>query len=75
MLRVASRLTSFTSVLHPQGLIPLDALNLLPLTVPQDVTDVEPVSTDVNAVCEVLKTGDEGTLALKSSTCLFIHMT
>ncbi|KAI4829302.1 hypothetical protein KUCAC02_023348 [Chaenocephalus aceratus] len=44
------------SVWTPMGLIPLDALNLLPLTVPQDVTDVEPVSTDVNAVCEVLKT-------------------
>lgn len=59
--RVASRLTSFTSVLHPQGLIPLTMLPRSALTMPGDVRDVQAVSTDVNAVCVVLKTGDDVT--------------
>lgn len=78
--RVASRLTSFTSVLHPQGLIPLTALPRSALTMPRDVRDVEPVSTDVNAVCVVLKTGDDVTFGSQkfhfpfSHTCLdFTH--
>lgn len=50
VFRAASRLTSFTSVLHPQGLIPLTTLPWSTLTMLGDVRDVEPVSTDVNAV-------------------------
>lgn len=57
--RVASRLTSFTSVLHPRGLIPLTTLPRSALTMPGDVRDVEPLSTDVNTVCVVLKMGDD----------------
>lgn len=81
LFRVASRLTRLTSVLHPQGLIPLTALPRSALTMPCDVTDVEPVSTDVNihdvnAVCVVLKTGDDVTFGSQkfhlplSNTCL-----
>lgn len=62
---VASRLNSFTSVWHPQGLIPLTTLPRSALTMPGDVRDVESVSTDVNVVCVVLKSCDD----VKSSTC------
>lgn len=67
--RVASRLSSSTSVLHPQGLIPLTTLPGSALTMPGDVRDVEPVSTDVNAVCAVLKTGDDGTFGSTCNSC------
>ena len=65
---ISSRLTSLTAVLHPHGLIPLTALPRSALTMPGDVRDVASVSTDVNAVCVVLKTGDDVTRGLKSST-------
>lgn len=71
--RAASRLTSFTWVLHPQGLIPLTALPRSALTMPCDVTDVEPVSTDVNAVCVVLQTGDDVTFGSQKFHLPFPH--
>lgn len=67
--RVASCLNSFTWVWHPQGLIPLTTLPRSALMMPGDVRDVAPVSTDVNVVCVVLKTCDDVTLGLTSSTC------
>lgn len=73
-VRVALRLTSFTSVLHPRGLIPLTTLPCSALTMPGDVRDVEPVSTDVNADCVVLKTGDDVTFGSQKFHLPFSHM-
>lgn len=56
--RVSTRLTSFTWVLHPEGLIPLTTRPCSSLTMPGDVRDVDLVSTDVHAVCVVLKPSD-----------------
>ena len=71
--RVASCLNGFTSVLHPQGLIPLTTLPRSALTMPGDVKDVEPVSTDVNAACVVLWTDDDGTFGSQKFHLSFLH--
>lgn len=71
--RVASRLTSFTSVLHPQGWIPLTTLPHSALTMPGDVRDVEPLSTDVNAVWIVPKIGDDVTFGSRKFHLSFSH--
>lgn len=74
LFRVALCLTSFTSLPHPQGLIPLTTLPCSALTMPGDVRDVEPVSTDVNADCVVLKTGDDVTFGSQKFHLPFSHM-